>query len=245
MARRPAKGWPSGSRPSRTPELGELFRKFVGPAPCAPERDGRERIGARCAAEAEVDAARVERLEQAVDLGDAERRVVREHDPARAEAETLGARGDVRDQDLRRRRRDAGHVVVLGVPEPPVAEALERVGEALRVARGWRRPPSTRGRDRAGRSARQTSRLDGGAPQLRRPHRTLRGRVLSGRAVLKSFACPRPTCPIRSTRGPSASLEDGRPFPFSVHHRDAFFGQRAVRAVAGRNLGQDFENKDG
>ena len=63
--------------------LGESVRR-VG---VATQRPQRVLVGAGRAAEAEVDPARVQRRERAELLGDRERRVVRQHDPAGAEAD--------------------------------------------------------------------------------------------------------------------------------------------------------------
>ena len=64
-----------------------VLREGVGARRVAAQRADRELVGARRAAEPEVDAARVERLQRPELLGDHERRVVREHDPARADAD--------------------------------------------------------------------------------------------------------------------------------------------------------------
>ena len=66
-------------------------------------------------------------------LGDHQRRVVRQHDAAGAEADRLGVGGDVGDQDRGRRAGDRADVVVLGVPDALVAEALGRPGELDRA----------------------------------------------------------------------------------------------------------------
>ena len=126
----------------------------------------RELVGAGRAAEAEVDAAGIERLERAELLGDHERRVVRQHDPARADADRRRAGGDVRDHDRGRGAGDAGHVVVLGEPEAPVAEPLGVLGQVERV-RGARRRASrlrrsARGRARRAAASRRISCARGG-----------------------------------------------------------------------------------
>ena len=93
-------------------------------------------IGARRAAETEIDAARIERGERAELLGDDERRVVRQHDAAGADADGLGAAGHMADHDRRRRAGDAGHVVMLGQPIAAIAEAFRVLRERERVAQG-------------------------------------------------------------------------------------------------------------
>ena len=76
----------------------------------------------------------MERGERAELLGDDERRVVGQHHAAGADANRLGAVGDVLDQDGGRRAGDAGHVVVLGQPEAAVAERLRAAREVERLA---------------------------------------------------------------------------------------------------------------
>ncbi|MGY2872979.1 hypothetical protein ACVW00_000169 [Marmoricola sp. URHA0025 HA25] len=58
----------------------------------------------------------VRRLQQRELLRDDQRRVVRQHHPARADPDALGGGGDQRDQERRVGRRDRRHVVVLGEP---------------------------------------------------------------------------------------------------------------------------------
>src|SRR5436305_1178157 len=67
-------------------------------------------------------------------LGDHQRRVVGQHDPARADADALGGVGDVPDQHGRRRAGDPRHVVVLGEPVAVVAQPFRGAGEVQGVA---------------------------------------------------------------------------------------------------------------
>jgi hypothetical protein len=80
-----------------------------------------------------------QRVEDPEALGDLQRRVVGEHDAARADADGPRCGGDLADEDLGRRAREASRVVVLG---EPVATQPERVrvscqvdGVSQRVAR--------------------------------------------------------------------------------------------------------------
>ena len=107
---------------------------------------GGDLVGAGRAADPEVDAARVQRLEHPELLGDHERLVVRQHHAARADAERGGRARQVGDQHRRRRAGDAGHVVVLGNPVAQVAEPLDVAGEVDRVAQ--RLADGRSGRDR-------------------------------------------------------------------------------------------------
>src|SRR5207302_6035685 len=109
-------------------------------APLVPECPRRELVGARCAADAEVDAPGEERLEHAEALGDLQGTVVLQHDAARADADARRARGDLADQHLWARAREPGRAVVLGEPVAAVAPALaglrELEGLVERVGRG-------------------------------------------------------------------------------------------------------------
>ena len=120
----------SESRPcSSWTSWGEAFAREL----VAAERPHRGGVGAGGAAEAEVDAAGVERLQRPELLGDHQRRVVWQHDAAGAEADLLRVGADVGDQDRGRRAGDRADVVVLGVPDAPVAEPLRNLGEADRA----------------------------------------------------------------------------------------------------------------
>lgn len=86
-------------------QLAELLREVFGsrrqsvPAPAKRRRC--HGVCARSAADPQVDASRVERLQHPEGLHDLEGSVVREHDPTRAHPDPLGRAGDVADHDLR------------------------------------------------------------------------------------------------------------------------------------------------
>jgi len=116
-------------------QLFDVLREIVGSgsnvaAQCA--HGGLVRTGS--AAEAEIDAAWKERGERAELLRDDERRMIREHDAARADADGLGAAGDVPDDDGSGGAGDARHVVVFGEPEAVVAPGFRVSREIERVA---------------------------------------------------------------------------------------------------------------
>ncbi len=95
--------------------------------------------GAGGAAQAQVDPARVQRLEGPELLRDVQRRVVGQHDAAGAHPQPAGAVRDVTDEDLRGGEGHVAYPVVLGHPEPGVADLLGQPGELDRVADGLRR----------------------------------------------------------------------------------------------------------
>ena len=112
-------------------ELGELLREVVGGGAGADAAQGLRFDGAAAggAADAEVDAVGVERVQGAEDFGDLEGRVVREHDAAGADADALGFGADAGEEDLRRGAGERVHGVVLGVPEAMEAEGVDMAGE--------------------------------------------------------------------------------------------------------------------
>ena len=110
-------------------ELQDVAREVVGRHRVASQRAHGVLVAARRAAEAQVDATGVERLQGAELLSDRERGVVREHDTAGTEPDGGGVGSDVPDQHARGRRGNGGHVVVLGVPDPPIARPLGDLGE--------------------------------------------------------------------------------------------------------------------
>ena len=105
-------------------------RLVTDTAGAVPQGPGGDRVGPGGAADAEVDPARVGRLEQRELLGHHQRRVVGQHHPARADPDPRGGGGDHRDQDRRVRRGNGRHVVVLGQPVPLETELVGHLGEA-------------------------------------------------------------------------------------------------------------------
>ncbi len=108
-------------------ELGELLGKVVVHRLAraqALEGVGVELAAAGRPADAEVDAAGVERLEDAEGLDDFEGAVVGQEDGAGADANRRGLGGDAGDHDLRRRAGEGSSGVVLGEPVAAIAARL-------------------------------------------------------------------------------------------------------------------------
>jgi len=118
------------------PEVGEEFVELVGEVvgrallAIALEGECGLAVGARRAADAEVDAVRIHPGEHGEGLGDFQRAVVREHDPTGPDAEAGGGGRDGGDEDFGRGAREAGRGVVFG---DPVAVVAEGVGESRQV----------------------------------------------------------------------------------------------------------------
>ena len=113
-------------------ELLDILRKRIdvrGPF----EGKRRHLVAAGRAAKPKIDPAREERLECAKLLGDHERRVIREHDPAGADPDRRSSGGDVSDDDRSRRARHRRHVVVLGEPIAVIAPPLCMLGQVEAV----------------------------------------------------------------------------------------------------------------
>jgi len=96
-------------------------------------------IGAGRAAEAQIDPAGVKRGERAELLRDHERRVIRQHDAARADANRFRAARHVADHDRGRRAGNARHVVMLRQPEALVVPLFRMLGEVERIPERVRR----------------------------------------------------------------------------------------------------------
>ena len=113
--------------------VGEVVGIGVQRAPkghrCGPVR-------ARGATQAEIDAAGEQRLQRAKLFGNLQGRVVRQHDPAGPNPDARCTGPHVTNQHGRGRAADAGHVVVLGQPEPRVAQPLRVLRQLQRVAEG-------------------------------------------------------------------------------------------------------------
>ena len=115
-------------------QFDDVLRKAVDAGvEVAPQRPCGGHVGARRTAEPEVDAAGMQGGERPELLGDHQRRVVGQHDAARADADRRGSRRDMGDDHRGRRAGDARHVVMLGEPVALVAEALGVAGEVERV----------------------------------------------------------------------------------------------------------------
>jgi hypothetical protein len=101
----------------------------------AAERPRRRLIGPGRAAEAEVDPAGKERFERPELLGDGQRRVVGEHDPAGADPDRRSAGADKGQGDRGGGAGDPRHRMMLGHPEAVIAPAFGMAGEVARIAK--------------------------------------------------------------------------------------------------------------
>ena len=113
-------------------ELEHVLGKAIGVVAAAQRLHG-ELVGARRAAEPEVDPVGEEPRQRAELLGDDQRRMIGQHDPARAHTDRLRARRDMAEDDRCRRAGDPRHVVMLGHPEAAIAPALGMGREIARI----------------------------------------------------------------------------------------------------------------
>ena len=114
-------------------QLEHVLREVFGGFRRAAQGAQRELVGARRAAEPEVDAAGKQPRQRAELLGDDVGRMVGQHDAAGADADGLRAGGDMRDDDRGRGAGDARHVVMLGHPDAAIAPVLGMGGEIAGV----------------------------------------------------------------------------------------------------------------
>src|SRR5690606_8480974 len=109
-----------------------------------PQGERRDLVGARCPAQTQVYATGVEGFQGKEVLGDLQRRVVGQHDPAGANADTARLPGDGPDEHGGGHRREGRGVVVLGNPVARVAQVLgeprelHAVGDGVRPGAVWR-----------------------------------------------------------------------------------------------------------
>jgi hypothetical protein len=85
-------------------------------------------IGAGRTPEAEIDSLRIEFGQRTEGFGDDQRRMVGQHDAARADPDAAGRSGNVANQHCGRRTGDAGHVVMLGQPVAGETKGLDMLG---------------------------------------------------------------------------------------------------------------------
>ena len=94
------------------------------------QRVGGDGVGAGRAAQPEIDAPGIERLQHLEPLGHHQRGMVRQHHSAGADAHVPGHRRDLPDHDLGCGACDRGQVVVLG---HPITREAERFGEPREI----------------------------------------------------------------------------------------------------------------
>ena len=102
----------------------------------AAQRAHRGLVGAGGAAQAQVDAIREKGGQGAELFGNRQRRVVGQHDAARADANRLGGGRQLPDQHRRGRAGHAVHIVVFGDPEAAVAEGVGMLCEGNALPQG-------------------------------------------------------------------------------------------------------------
>jgi hypothetical protein len=86
------------------------------------------------AAKAKIDTARKERGQRAKLFSNHQRRMVRQHDAARADADRRSAIGDIADHDRCGGAGNAGHIVMFSQPIAMKAKFLRMLCKLKRVA---------------------------------------------------------------------------------------------------------------
>ena len=130
---RSAKAWPGGQVVREIAEqLGQLVREVIRARlpPVALQRVRRPLIAPRRAPDAEVDPPRIEPGERREGLGDLERRIMRQHDPAAAQPDARGDRPGGGEQYFRRGPGERRGAMVL---RRPVAVIAEPVADARKI----------------------------------------------------------------------------------------------------------------
>ena len=122
-------------RPEIIHQFDHIFGELVDVSvEIAPHRPRRDLIRTGGTAKTKVDASGMQRRERAELFGDQQRRVIRQHDAARADADRAGGHGDMGQSHCRRRAGDSRHVMVFGHPVAPEAQRLHMTGEVDRIA---------------------------------------------------------------------------------------------------------------
>jgi hypothetical protein len=101
-------------------------------------------ISAGSAAKPEIDTPGIERFQRAKLFRDDDGRMIGQHDSASANADGLGASGNVSDNDGSGGAGDTDHVVVLGQPETAITQALSVLRKIKGMVQGVRRGGSLR-----------------------------------------------------------------------------------------------------
>jgi hypothetical protein len=121
-------------------QLLEPLQKIVVRAPLLAhaQRHRGDRVGSGRPADAEIDAAGKQRLQDLEALGHHQRRVVGKHHAAGTHPQPPGFRRDLPDHDLGGGAGNRGEVVVLGKPIARIAEPVGKLGEVEAVAQRLR-----------------------------------------------------------------------------------------------------------
>ena len=109
-------------------QTGYVFRELLGAQTIPSQCPGGDWIGARRAAKAEIDSARIETFQGAELLGNHQRWMVRQHDTAGAHPDTPGFASDVPHQYRGGGTGNPFHIVVLCQPETLEAKCLRMLG---------------------------------------------------------------------------------------------------------------------
>ena len=118
------------------------FEKIVALAAIEPaaQRVGGGAIGAGRAAQAEIDAAGKQRLQHLEALGHHQRRMVRQHHPAGADADLAGHRRDLPDHEVGRGACDRREIMMFGQPVADIAKPIGMARQVDAVAQRRGRP---------------------------------------------------------------------------------------------------------
>ena len=117
-------------------QLMQPLEEIVAPSDVEPaaQRMGGGAVGARGAAEAKIDPAGKQCLQHLEALGDHQRRVVRQHHPAGADADVLRHRRDLPDHQVWRGACHRREIMVLGEPVTDIAERIDMPRQVDAVA---------------------------------------------------------------------------------------------------------------
>ena len=188
-------------------EIDDVAREVLGPQEVDRPAQGQRRLLARARrpAQAEVDPPGVQRLQGGHVLGHHQGRVVGQHDPARADPDPLRPRRQVGHEDRWRRAGHQRHVVVLGDPEPVVAQFVG----PLRQRRGGRQRLGRRPalRDHGQVEHRERRAAHAGISSMCTPAATAKDRRSSGSDVMTSS----PSAARRTTQASTTSVAPPRP----------------------------------
>ena len=106
-------------------QLHHIAREGIGIAvQIATHRGGHALVGARGAAQPQINSAGEQRIERAELFGDHDRRMIGQHDAAGTDANRAGGPGHMGQHDAGRRAGNAFHTVMFGGPVPVEAQAF-------------------------------------------------------------------------------------------------------------------------
>ncbi len=162
-----APDWTPENTPATPERPGKGIHRVLSPLPQSPRR---VLVGPRRTSDSKIDSPGKQRLQRAELFCDHQRRVIRQHDPARSHPDFRRSGRHVRNDHRGRRARDSRHVVVLRQPETPKAQVFHMPRQLQRRAQGIRHRSAVQNRTKIENRKRNHDSISSLSQKLRPTH---------------------------------------------------------------------------